>query len=148
MWLSFLCCLGAVSLYVFTVKINLWNLYGSLPALAVLENPESKLSSELYAADGVLLGRYFRHNRSPVAYEEISPNMINALLATEDHRFEAHAGIDPRGLYRAFLLSVLLQRNRGGGVRSRNSWPRTSSRRGVKSTKASLVISRSLGHSS
>ena len=115
MWLSFLCCLGAVSLYVFTVKINLWNLYGPLPALAVLENPESKLSSELYAADGVLLGRYFRHNRSPVAYEEISPNMINALLATEDHRFEAHAGIDPRGLYRAFLLSVLLQRHRGGG---------------------------------
>lgn len=114
-WLAFLGYLGAVALYIFTVKANLWNLYGALPSLAVLENPRSNLSSELYAADGVLIGKYFRHNRSPVAYEEISQNMINALLATEDHRFEKHAGIDLKGLYRAFLLSILLQKNRGGG---------------------------------
>ena len=115
MWLGFLAALGAVPLYIFTVKINLWNLYGALPALAVLENPESNLSSELYAADGALLGKYFRYNRSPVAYEEISQNMINALLAAEDCRFEEHAGIDLKGLYRAFLLSILLQKNKGGG---------------------------------
>jgi penicillin-binding protein 1A len=114
-WAVFSLFLGTVSLYIFTVQINLWNLYGALPSLAVLENPESDLASELYAADGVLLGKYFRNNRSPVAYEEISQNVINALLATEDYRFETHAGIDLKGLYRAFLLSILLQKNRGGG---------------------------------
>lgn len=90
-------------------------MYGGLPSLAVLENPKSDLSSELYAADGVLLGKYFRHNRSPVTYEEISPTIIKALLATEDCRFEEHAGIDLKGLYRVFLMSVLLQKNKGGG---------------------------------
>ena len=115
MWLGFWCCLAAIPLYIFTVKTNLLNLYGRLPSLAVLENPKSDLSSELYTVDSVLLGKYFRHNRSPVTYEEISPNMINALLATEDYRFEKHAGIDLRGLYRALLMSFLLQKNRGGG---------------------------------
>ena len=116
MWSFFLLFLCAVvPLYIFTVKINLGNLYGALPSLAMLENPKSNLSSELYSADGVLLGKYFRHNRSPVAYEEISQNLINALVATEDYRFETHAGIDLRGLCRALLLSVFLQQNRGGG---------------------------------
>jgi penicillin-binding protein 1A len=114
-WAVFLLFLGTVPLYIFTVKINLWNLYGTVPSLAVLENPESDLSSELYSVDGVLLGKYFRNNRSLVAYEEISQNVINALLATEDYRFETHAGIDLKGLYRAFLLSILLQKNKGGG---------------------------------
>jgi len=114
-WGGFLLLLKVFSFYVFTVKINLWNLYGALPSLAVLENPKSDLSSELYSADGVLLGKYFRHNRSPVEYEEISQHLINALLATEDYRFEAHAGIDLKGLYRALLLSILLKKNKGGG---------------------------------
>ena len=114
-WLAFAGCLIAVLLYIFTVKINLWNLYGDLPSLAVLENPKSDLSSELYAADGVLLGKYFRYNRSPVAYEEISQNLINALLATEDYQFERHAGIYLKGIFRAFVLSVLLQQHKGGG---------------------------------
>jgi penicillin-binding protein 1A len=114
-WMSFFLFIGVFSFGIFTVRINLWNLYGALPSLAVLGNPKSDLSSELYSADGVLLGKYFRQNRSPVAYEEISQNMINALLATEDYRFEAHAGIDPKGLCRAFLLSVLLKKHKGGG---------------------------------
>ena len=67
-----------VPLYILTVKINLCNLYGALPSTIVLENPKSNLSSELYSADGILLGKYFRHNRSPVAYEEISQHVINA----------------------------------------------------------------------
>ncbi len=114
-WLSFLGCLGLIFIYVFTVRINLGNLYGTLPSTAVLENPESHLSSELYSADGVLLGKYFRANRSPVAYEEIAPSVIHALLATEDYRFEEHAGIDLRGFYRVLLLSIILKKNRGGG---------------------------------
>ena len=114
-WIIFLLLLGVFSCCMLTVRTNLWNLCGTLPPLAVLGNPKSDLSSELYAADGVLLGKYFRQNRSPVTYEEISQNLINALLATEDYRFEAHAGIDLKGLCRAFLLSVLLKKNKGGG---------------------------------
>lgn len=114
-WLSFLLLVGTYPLYVYTVKINLWNLYGGLPALAVLENPQSDLSSELYSADGVLLGKYFRCNRSPVTYDEISQHLIDALLATEDCRFEAHAGIDLKALYRVLVLSILMQKNKGGG---------------------------------
>src|SRR5690606_35424320 len=102
-------------LYIITVKINFLSLYGALPSIAVLENPKSDLTSELYAADGTVLGKYFRYNRSPVAYEEISKNLINALLATEDYQFEKHTGIYLTGIVRAFVLSVLLQRNKGGG---------------------------------
>lgn len=115
LWIAFSLLILAIPLYIFTVTINLWNLYGALPSVAILENPKSDLSSELYAADGVLLGKYFRHNRSPVAYEEISPNIISALLATEDYRFEEHAGIYLKGLYRALFMSILLRRNKGGG---------------------------------
>ena len=115
LWVAFVVFLLAVPFYLFTVKINLWNLYGALPSVAVLENPKSDLSSELYSADGVLLGKYFRHNRSPATYEELSQHMINALLATEDYRFEDHAGIYLKGLYRAFFISILLRKNKGGG---------------------------------
>lgn len=114
-WGVFIGFLIAICCYVYTVQINLGNLYGSLPSLTVLENPKSDLSSELYSVDGVLLGKYYRHNRSSVAYKEISPNLINALLATEDHQFEKHAGICLRGIGRALLYSVLLRQHRGGG---------------------------------
>ncbi len=115
MWAVFVLFLIAVPLYIFTVKVNLWNLYGKLPSVDVLENPKNDLSSEIYAADGILLGKYFRYNRSPAEYEEIAQSLISALLATEDYRFEEHSGIDLKGLYRAFFLSILLQQNKGGG---------------------------------
>lgn len=115
LWLGFVATLVALPIYIFTVKSNLFNLYGGLPPLDVLENPESDLSSELYAADGVLLGKYFRQNRSPVDYEEISPHLVNALLVTEDYRFEKHAGVDLKGLWRVFFFSILLNQNTGGG---------------------------------
>lgn len=114
-WWGFGSLLIVVPLYIFTVQINLWNLYGTLPSLAVLENPKNDLASELYASDGVLLGKYFRNNRSPLVYEEISQNVINALISTEDYRFEQHAGIDLKGIYRALLFSIVLQKRRGGG---------------------------------
>ncbi|MDD9139825.1 MAG: transglycosylase domain-containing protein [Candidatus Cardinium sp.] len=114
-WLFF--CIGVliVPLYLFSVQVDFCNLYGGMPSTALLENPQSALSSELYSADGVLLGKYFRDNRSPIDYEMLSPNIIQALIASEDCRFREHAGIDLRGLARAFFLSVLLRRNRGGG---------------------------------
>jgi penicillin-binding protein 1A len=80
-----------------------------------LENPKTDYSSELYSADGVLLGKYFRYNRSPVAYQELAPHLVQALVATEDYQFENHAGIYLTGIVRAMFLSVILQQKKGGG---------------------------------
>ncbi len=81
-----------------------------LPDTKELENPSFKESSLVYTADGLELGRYFSENRQWVTYEELSPHLINALLATEDIRFHDHSGIDFKGLVRA---GVFLG-NRGG----------------------------------
>jgi penicillin-binding protein 1A len=100
LWAAFGAFIIIFPLYVLSVSNDFLGLYGGLPSLEALENPESDLSSELYAADNVLLGKYYRENRSPVAYEELSPNLVNALIATEDIRFSEHSGIDLIGLTR------------------------------------------------
>lgn len=83
------------------VKNNTFGWFGGLPSLDQLERPNPNLSSELISADGVTLGKYFRENRTPVSYDELSPELINTLLVTEDIRFKNHSGIDLRGLLRA-----------------------------------------------
>ena len=91
---------------------NEW--FGPMPTFEELENPESNLASEVYSSDGVLLGTYFIENRSNVNYRDLSPNLINALLAIEDIRFEKHSGIDEKALIRVFY-GVLTGNSRGGG---------------------------------
>src|SRR6185369_4155295 len=115
LWLFFALTILAISFYLWSVTANLFNLYGSLPSIAILENPKTDYSSELYSADGVLLGKYFRYNRSPVVYQELAPHLVQALVATEDYQFENHAGIYLTGLVRAMFLSVILQQKKGGG---------------------------------
>ena len=100
LWASFLSVIILFPLYVYTVSIDFMGLYGGLPSLKALENPKNDLSSELYSSDNVLMGKYYRENRSPVTYEEISPNLVNALVATEDRRFTEHSGIDLRSMGR------------------------------------------------
>lgn len=100
LWTLFLSFAILFPLYVYTVSIDFMGLYGGLPSLKALENPENDLSSELYSSDNVLMGKYYRENRSPVTYEEISPNLVNALVATEDIRFTEHSGIDLRSMGR------------------------------------------------
>lgn len=114
-WKWHLVPLLGIPLYIYTVSINLWGLYGELPSLELLENPKDDLSSELYSADGVLLGKYFRHNRSPVDYGDISKNLVQALVATEDARFQLHSGLDIKAIMRAMILSIVLRQKRGGG---------------------------------
>src|SRR5690606_29760556 len=78
--------------------------------------PKEELSSELYSADNVLLGKYYRgENRTAVEYEQLSPYLINALIAVEDCRFEKHSGIDRRGLTRAVVFYLLPGSYAGGG---------------------------------
>lgn len=114
LWVLALCFFVLLPIYFYTVSVDLFGLYGGMPSLKVLENPENDLSSELISADGKSLGRYFRFNRSQVTYEELSPELVNTLLASEDHRFYDHSGIDLRGLLRA-VTGVLTFQYAGGG---------------------------------
>lgn len=88
---------------------------GELPDIKQLENPETFLATEIYSEDSVLLGKYYYENRSNATYEELSPNLVHALVATEDVRFYRHAGIDIRGLVRVFFKTFLLRQSSAGG---------------------------------
>ena len=77
---------------------------GYLPPLDELQNPKNKFATEVISADMQLLGRYYRNeNRVSVDFTDISPNMINALIATEDVRFYDHTGVDAKSLFRAII---------------------------------------------
>src|SRR5690606_38190415 len=80
-----------VFLFLTSVRVGL---FGKLPTFTDLENPESNLASEVISSDNKVLGTYFVQNRSNVTFEELSPNLVNALIATEDIRFYGHSGID------------------------------------------------------
>lgn len=101
-------------LYLFMYLIS-QDFLGPLPTFEELENPKSNLASEVYTADQVLLGTYYRENRSNVTYEDLSPNLVNALVATEDERFYDHSGIDLKSLGRVVYGVLTGQMSKGGG---------------------------------
>jgi penicillin-binding protein 1A len=80
-----------------------FGLFGKMPSLQELENPEADIASEVISADGLLMGKYYAENRSEVAYNEISPTIIKALIATEDQNFYEHSGIDAKAVARAIV---------------------------------------------
>lgn len=90
-----------IILTLIAIDINLLWLFGKSPGFADIKNPTVSEASEIYSADGKLLGRYFNENRTPVQYEEISPILIRTLIDTEDERFYLHHGIDVVGLMAA-----------------------------------------------
>jgi len=100
-WMIFAALLIFFRVYVWSVEYNILNLYGESPTIEKIQNPKIDKPSELYTADGVLIGRYYRENRNPVTYKEIPKVMVEALIATEDIRFYKHAGIDLKSLFAA-----------------------------------------------
>lgn len=88
-------------------------LFGKLPDIEELENPKSNLASEIYSSDGVMIGKYFYDNRTNVDFSELSENIVQALIATEDERFISHSGIDLRATLRAI---VRLGKDGGGST--------------------------------
>ncbi len=91
---------------------------GYMPPIEDLENPKDKFASEVYSSDGMVIGRFYQsqNNRVYVSYDEISPHMINALIATEDVRFTKHSGVDTKALFRSFVKrGLLFQKSAGGG---------------------------------
>jgi len=106
-------------------------LLGQMPELKQLENPKTNLATQILSSDGVVLGKfYFNDNRTPIAFDALPKNLVNALIATEDERFFSHSGIDFKGTLRALAylgkkggastISQQLARQLFVGVRSRN----------------------------
>jgi penicillin-binding protein 1A len=106
-------------------------IFGPMPDLQQLENPRTNLATQIISSDGTILGKYyFDDNRTPIGFDEIPMDMVEALIATEDERFYDHAGIDWRGTLRAFAflgkrggastITQQLARQIFVGVRSRN----------------------------
>jgi penicillin-binding protein 1A len=100
-WKIFLYAWGAFFLLIFLIYVGL---FGKLPSIEELENPSMMSSSEIYADDGTLMGKYYLKDRINVKYQDISPFVIRALIATEDERFYDHSGIDIKSLIRAIVF--------------------------------------------
>lgn len=111
-WMVFLLPFVLIILLFGTISLGLW---GFMPTFEELENPKSNLASEIFSADSVLLGTFYIHNRSNVSYDEISPNTVEALLATEDIRYYHHSGVDIRSLFRVIVRNILGGRRSAGG---------------------------------
>ncbi len=105
----------AVILLFFFLVYN--GVIGYMPPVEELRNPQDKFASVIYTADGVEMGRYFRNsgNRVYADLDEISPNVVNALIATEDSRFMDHSGVDARAITRAVVKTVLMGNKSAGG---------------------------------
>ena len=102
-------------LAIFFCIYNGW--IGYMPPIEELKNPNDKFATQILTADGQEMGRYYRNsgNRVYADYSEISQNVIDALIATEDSRFEDHSGIDMRAVMRVLVKTILLQQKNAGG---------------------------------
>src|ERR1035437_9928556 len=109
---SFLTFIVLFLLYLFIVDINFLWLFGKSPSMKSISNPNQSTASIIYTSDGKVLGKYFRENRTPVVYDEISPILIKTLISTEDERFYQHFGIDFQGVFAA-LKDMTKGRSRG-----------------------------------
>ena len=108
-----------------------------IPDVEELQNPRSFLATEVYTNDGVMIGSYFRENRSNADFNELPPYLINALIAKEDVRFHNHSGVDLRALARVFKGVVTFNISQGGGSTltqqlAKNLYPRKSGMNSVE----------------
>src|SRR5690606_9762161 len=103
--------IGFLLIFVFSVYIGIW---GKLPSKESLSDFRYQRASEVYSADSVLIGKYYLYDRQPIAYEDLSPQLISALIAIEDERFYDHSGVDYASLVREALKTILLQHRSPG----------------------------------
>ena len=114
--IGFLSCIVAFLAYLGMVDMNFLWLFGKSPGFYTIMNPETNEASEIYRADGVLIGKFFNENRTPVKYEDVNPVFWEALIATEDERFYKHHGIDFPGLVGAAKDALLRHDARGAST--------------------------------
>ncbi|OAQ40510.1 peptidase [Pedobacter psychrophilus] len=108
--------LGFFLFFVFIILATSFGLFGELPSFRDLENPKSNQASIIYTADKTELGNYFVQNRSNVRYQDISPNVINALISTEDVRFKEHSGIDFKRTFTIFFYNLMGKKQGGSTI--------------------------------
>lgn len=114
LWITFGAVIGAI-IIIFTLIST--GTIGYMPNVTELENPIDKYASQVYSADGVMLGTYSlaRNNRIYSNYNDLSPHLVDALVATEDARYYSHSGIDAYALARAVVKRGILMQESGGG---------------------------------
>src|ERR1043165_5568466 len=118
---------SSVLLFVLMLGFASMGVFGPMPSFEELENPKSELATEVYSADGVLLGKYYFQNRSTSTFEEIPPMIRNCLIATEDIRFYSHSGIDNWGPIRAIIKTMFGDKQGGSTITqqlAKNLFPR------------------------
>ncbi|MCF0243938.1 MAG: transglycosylase domain-containing protein [Bacteroidaceae bacterium] len=98
------------------VDINFLGLFGSSPGFWNIRNPEKHIASEIYSADGVLIGKFYNENRSPVSFNAVNPIFWKTLVDTEDERFYVHHGVDFEAILGAMKDGLLLQKPRGAST--------------------------------
>lgn len=142
----------ALFIFPFVIVITLFILIsreklGPMPTFTDLENPEYYLAAEVISEDGVLLGKISIENLTWTDYKDLSPWLVEALIATEDIRYYRHSGIDIRGLGRAGILTILMGQNTGGGSTitqqlAKQLYPRDTSRTSALVKKIKLGVSK------
>jgi len=136
LWILF--AIPFVSLFTILFLITIGS-FGFMPTFEELENPKTNIATEIYSSDQVLIGKFFKENRTIVEFRELSPNVLNALVATEDVRFYEHSGIDMRALARV-AKGFLTGRQEGGGSTvtqqlAKNLFPRDTAKYSSKIVK-------------
>ena len=107
MWIGFVAFVALIGFF-FILVYN--GVIGYMPPIEELKNPQDRFATIIYSSDGEEMGRYFRNtgNRVYADFDEISPAMVDALIATEDARFNDHSGVDLKAIFRAGFKTVLL----------------------------------------
>src|ERR1700712_1355938 len=111
LWRATFLFLALFILLILTINLG-W--FGHMPSIAELQDPSASLSSDVFGDDGTMMGKYYLEDRSPVELKDISKNVTNALIATEDERFYDHSGIDGKSILRA-IKGVVTAHLDGGG---------------------------------
>jgi penicillin-binding protein 1A len=107
--------IGCFALFVLMIALTALNVFGTLPSFRDLENPKSNQATEIISSDKQILGTYYVQNRSSVTYSQLSPNVVHALVATEDNRFYEHSGIDFQRMF-SIVFYNLLGSHQGGST--------------------------------
>ncbi len=136
LWIIFGVLVLLIVLFFFCVAKGV---FGTMPTFEELENPRTNLATEIYSADGKVLGTYYVENRSNVRYAELSHYMPEALISIEDERFTEHSGIDTRALFRV-AYGVLTGNKKGGGSTITQQLAKNLFPRGENLSKPKLVL--------
>lgn len=114
--IGFVSCIAAFFIYLGMVDTNFLWLFGKSPGFSRIMNPETHQASEIYSADGKLIGKFFNENRTPVKFEDVNPTFWKVLVDTEDERFYKHHGIDFTGMIAAAKDMIVHHDARGAST--------------------------------